>query len=150
MKKQNGKKQKIIIILGPTATGKSDLAVRLAKKFGGEVISADSRQVYKGLDIGTGKITKKEMAGVPHHLLDVAHPKKVFTVSDYKKLAERACKKIWDGGKIPILCGGTGFYIQAVADNIVLPEVPPNKKLRAQLEKKTAAARPTAEPEKNS
>ena len=78
----------VIVILGPTATGKSELAVKIAKKIKGEIISADSRQVYKGLDIGTGKITKKEMKGVPHYLLDVANPKKKFTVAKYKKLAE--------------------------------------------------------------
>lgn len=130
-------KKKVLVVLGPTATGKSALAVLLAKRFGGEVISADSRQVYKGLNIGTGKLTKKEMVGIPHHLLDVASPSRVFTVSHYKKLAEKALKKIWTKGKIPILCGGTGFYIRAIVDNIALPEVPPNKKLRAQLEKKT-------------
>src|SRR4030042_5168112 len=105
---------KLIVILGPTASGKSDLAVKIAKKFKGEVVSADSRQVYKGMDIGTGKITKKETKGIPHHLLDVASPKRRFTVAQYKKLAEKAIKKILAKGKIPIICGGTGFYIQAV------------------------------------
>jgi len=81
--------EKVIAIVGQTATGKSDFAVAVAKKFGGEIISADSRQVYKGLDLGTGKITKKEMQGVPHYLLDVASPKRQFSVSDYKKLAEK-------------------------------------------------------------
>ena len=129
-------KKRILVIVGPTATGKSEVAVFLAKKFDGEVISADSRQVYKGLDIGTGKITKREMSGVPHHLLDVANPKRVFTVSEYKKLGEKALQDIRQRGKLPIICGGTGFYIQALVDGIILPEVPPNKKLRKQLEKK--------------
>ncbi len=129
--------KKIIVILGPTATGKSDLAVFLAKKFEGEVISADSRQVYEGLDIGTGKITKREMRGVPHYLLDVANPKRIFTVSQYKKLGEKSLQNIWRRGKLPIICGGTGFYIQALVDGIILPEVPPNKKIRKQLEKKS-------------
>jgi tRNA dimethylallyltransferase len=128
----------VIVILGQTATGKSDLAIKFAKKFGGEIISADSRQVYQGLDIGTGKITKKEMRGVPHHLLDVASPKKVFTVTEYKKLAEEKIKEIISRGKIPIICGGTGFYIDAITKGIVFPEVPPNKKLRKILEKKFA------------
>ena len=101
--------KKLIVILGPTATGKSDLAVKLAKKFNGEIVSADSRQVYKGIDIGTGKITKKEMQGVPHYLLDVANPKKIFTVVQYRKLAIPAINKIQEKKKIPILCGGTGF-----------------------------------------
>ncbi|MBI4708741.1 MAG: tRNA (adenosine(37)-N6)-dimethylallyltransferase MiaA [Candidatus Portnoybacteria bacterium] len=127
--------QKLIIVLGPTASGKSDLAVSLAKKINGEVISADSRQVYKGLDIGSGKITKEEMQGIPHCLLGVADPKRRFSVAQYKKLAQVAIKKIQRQGKIPIICGGTGFYIQAVVDNIALPEVKPDWKLRKQLEK---------------
>ncbi len=130
--------KKIIVILGPTASGKSNLAVELARKFRGEVISADSRQVYKGMDIGTGKITKREMKGVPHHLLDVANPKKVFTVVDFKKKAEKALEDIWSRGKLPIVCGGTGFYIQAITGGIAIPEVKPDWKLRKELEKKTA------------
>ncbi len=133
-------KPKLIVILGQTATGKSDLAVQIAKKFKGEVISADSRQVYKGLDLGSGKITKKEMRGVPHHLLDVANPKKVFNVSDYKKLADKAIADIYKRGKIPILCGGTGFYIDSVVNGSTLPEVPPNLKLRKELTPKSAVA----------
>ena len=127
---------KLIVITGPTATGKSDLAIRLAKQFKGEVISADSRQVYKGLDIGSGKVTKLEMKGIPHHLLDVANPKRVFTVSQYQKLAQAKIKDIWARGKTPIICGGTGLYIRAAVDGIVFPEVPPNLKLRKELEKK--------------
>lgn len=132
------KKPSLIVILGPTASGKSELAVSLAKRFNGEVISADSRQVYKGLDIGTGKITKKEMNGIPHYLLDVVSPKKRFTVTQYKKLALKAMKDILKRGKLPILCGGTGFYIQAVVDGIIIPQVPPDWKLRKKLEKKSA------------
>ena len=135
MNPQNTKK--MIVVLGPTASGKSDLAVRLAKKFDGEVISADSRQVYNGLNIGTGKITKREMRGVPHHLIDVASPTKTFTVAEYKKLADKSIGRIWSRGKLPIICGGTGFYIRAVIDNLIIPEVPPDKKLRRRLDKKT-------------
>ncbi|MCC6323405.1 tRNA (adenosine(37)-N6)-dimethylallyltransferase MiaA [Candidatus Nomurabacteria bacterium] len=130
-------KPKIIVILGQTSTGKSDFAVQMAKEISGEIISADSRQVYKGMDLGTGKITKKEMRCVPHHLLDVANPKKVFTVSDYKKLAEKKIKEIIKRGNVPIICGGTGFYIDAIISGQVFPEVPPNKKLREQLIKKS-------------
>lgn len=130
--------RKIITIVGPTASGKSELAVRLAKKFNGEIISADSRQVYKEMDIGTGKITKKEMKGIPHHLLDVASPKRKFTVIQYRKLAIKAIEKIFENKKLPILCGGTGFYIQAIVDSMVIPEVPPDWKLRKKLEKKPA------------
>lgn len=129
---------KILVILGPTATGKSDLAIKLAKIYKGEVISADSRQVYKNLDIGTGKITKKEMQGIPHHLLNVLSPKKVFTVSDFQKLANKKIEEILNRDKLPILVGGTGFYIQSIVDGVALPEVPPNKKLRKELENKTA------------
>src|SRR4051812_40284911 len=107
-------KPKILVIVGPTATGKSDLAVRLAKKFNGEIISADSRQVYRGLDIGSGKITKKEMRGVPHYLLDVANPKKKFTVVQYVELAQKAIQEIISRGCLPIIVGGTGFYIEAL------------------------------------
>lgn len=128
-------RQKILVIVGPTASGKSDLAVRLAKQFDGEVISADSRQVYKGLDIGTGKITVAEMRGVPHHLLDVASPLRKFTVERYKKLAAKAIADIAKRGKLPIICGGTGFYIHALVDGVVFPDVPPNLKLRAELAK---------------
>lgn len=142
-------KPKIIVILGQTATGKSDLAVKIAlrlrsgpsaQKYGGEIISADSRQVYKGLDIGTGKITKKEMCGIPHHLLDVANPKHKFTVAQYKKLADKKIKEIISRGNVPIICGGTGFYIDAVTKGIIFPEVPPNKKLRKELTSLSAIA----------
>lgn len=143
----NNKNKKIIVIIGPTASGKTDLSIKLAKKFGGEVISADSRQVYKGMDIGTGKITKKEMQGIPHYLLDVISPKKRFDVAQYKKLAEKAIGKIYKNpapeqarygtrNKIPFLVGGTGFYIQAVIDNISIPGIKPDWNLRKKLEKK--------------
>ncbi|OGD66266.1 tRNA (adenosine(37)-N6)-dimethylallyltransferase MiaA [Candidatus Campbellbacteria bacterium RIFCSPLOWO2_02_35_12] len=132
------KKIKIIIILGQTATGKSDLAARIAKKLGGEIISADSRQVYKGFDIGSGKITKKEMRGVFHYLLDVASPKRQFSAAKYKKLADNKIIKIYKTGKIPFIVGGSGFYIQTIVDGLVLPKVEPNNKLRKELEKKSA------------
>ena len=131
-------RQKVIVILGQTATGKSDFAVEIAKLIGGEIISADSRQVYKGLDIGSGKITKKEMRGVPHHLLDVASPSRTFSVADFKKKSELAIKQIVKNEKVPIICGGTGFYIDSLVSGQTLPEVAPDKKLRATLEKKSA------------
>ena len=125
----------ILVIVGPTASGKTGLAIKLAKERNGEVISADSRQVYKGLDIGTGKVTMAEMDGVKHHLLDVADPKKVFSVSDFQKLGKEAIADIHNRGKLPIVAGGTGFYIQALVDGLILPEVPPDKVLRKRLEK---------------
>ncbi len=131
------KKPKILVICGPTATGKSDLAVELAIERNGEIISADSRQVYKGLDVGSGKITKKEMRGIPHYLLDVTSPKKVFSVNDYQRLATEKIKNILSRGKLPIICGGTGFYIESIVDGIVLPEVKPNKELRKKLEEES-------------
>ncbi len=129
------KKTKLIVIAGPTATGKSDFAVDIAKIINGEIISADSRQVYTGMDIGSGKITEAEMRNIPHHLLDVITPKKTFTVSDYKKIAEKKIQQITSKGIVPIMVGGTGFYIDTVTSGMVYPEVPPNKRLRAKLEK---------------
>lgn len=126
-------KPKLVVIIGQTASGKSDLAVFLAHKFSGEIISADSRQVYKYMNIGTGKISQKAMRGIPHHLLNVAHPSRQFTVVQYKKKAQKIITYIQNKGKIPILVGGTGFYIQAIIDNIDFPEVPANKVLRSML-----------------
>lgn len=128
-------KQKIIVVLGQTATGKSNLAVQIAKKYKGEIISADSRQVYRGLDIGSGKITKKEMRGIKHYGLSYASPKRVHTVYQFKKYAERAIYVIARRKLVPIICGGTGLYIDVLLNNIKLPEVKPNLKLRAKLEK---------------
>lgn len=144
------KKPKIVVVLGPTACGKSDLAVDLALRLnsgearnlgysGAEIISADSRQVYKGMNIGTGKITKKETRGVPHHLLDVISPKKVFTVANYKQLAKKELEKIIKKNKLPIICGGTGQYIDALIYDQNFPAVPPDLKLRKTLEKKSVA-----------
>ncbi len=130
--------KKLIVILGPTASGKTELSIKLAKKFNGQIVSADSRQIYKGIDIGTGKITKKEMEGIPHYLLDVASPKRKFTVTQYQKLANKAINKIHKEKGIPFLVGGTAFYIQSIVDGIIIPEVGPNWKLRKELEKKTS------------
>ncbi len=132
--------QRLIVICGPTATGKSDYAVQLSKKLaeegiGSEIISADSRQVYKGLDIGSGKITTQEMEGIPHHLLDVASPKRTFTVAQYKKLADKTIKDIVKRNNVPIIVGGTGFYIDTVVFDQQLPDVGPNKELRKSLGK---------------
>ncbi len=129
---------KIVVILGPTASGKSDLAIKLAKKFYGEIISADSRQVYKNMNIGTGKISKKEQQVVRHYLIDVVSPKKEFTASDFKRLGQKALNDIVGHKKLPIIVGGTGFYLDALVKDISLPDVPPNKKLRSELAKQSA------------
>ncbi len=128
----------IIAVVGPTATGKSRFAVELAQRFNGEIISADSRQVYRGLDLGTGKITKPEMLGVPHHMLDCASPQENFSVAEYVQKAEAALVDITSRTKLPIVCGGSGQYVDALLRNGPLPDVPPQEKLRAELEKKTA------------
>jgi len=130
-------KPKVIAVVGPTASGKSSLGIYLAQKLKGEVISADSRQVYKGLDIGTGKVTKKEMAGVKHHLLSIASPKKQFTVDDFVHLAERAHSNILQNDRMTIVVGGTGLYVDMLLGRMSYPNVHPNTKLREQLEQRT-------------
>ncbi|MEI8061915.1 MAG: tRNA (adenosine(37)-N6)-dimethylallyltransferase MiaA [bacterium] len=129
----------IIVIIGPTTSGKTALSLKLAKKLNGEVISADSRQVYKNINLASGKITKKEMGKIPHHLIDVVDPKKTFTVSDFKEIAGSAIEEIIAKGKTPIICGGTGFYIDALLHDSLFPEVSPNPKLRKTLTKNTVA-----------
>lgn len=124
-------KQKVIAIVGPTASGKSSLGIYLAQKLGGEVISADSRQVYRGLDIGTGKVTKKEMQGVTHHLLDVARPARQFSADDFVRRAGKAMQRI----KLPIVVGGTGLYVDLLLGRMSYPHVPPNPALRERLER---------------
>ncbi len=129
-------KDKLITILGPTATGKSQLGVKMAREFNGEIISADSRQVYRGLDIGSAKITPQEMKGVPHHLIDIASPRRVFTVAQFQKLAIKSARKIILNNKTPFLVGGSPFYIYSVTEGWKLPSVPRNQSLRQRLEKK--------------
>lgn len=131
-------KRKIVVVAGPTASGKSDFAVDVALKENGEIVSADSRQIYKGLDIGTGKITKEEMKGIPHHMLDVANIGDDFSVAEYAHLARPVLEDILARGKTPIICGGTGQYVDALIYDAEVPAVPPNKTLRDELEKKSA------------
>ncbi len=123
-------------VVGTTASGKSALAVDLAQRVGGEIVSADSRQVYRGLDIGTGKTTPAEQRGVRHHLLDVADVRSRFTVAEYQSLALATLDEVWDRGVLPILVGGTGLYVRAVIDNPTYPAVAPDPTLRAQLERR--------------
>lgn len=128
---------KIIVIIGPTASGKTDLSVKIAKKENGEIVSADSRQIYKYLDVGSGKVTKKEMKGVKHYCLDIFDPKeikKTKSITDYLKFANKAIKEILNKGKTPIICGGTGFYIDGILYGIP-KNAKPNLKLRKLLEK---------------
>lgn len=106
--------KKIIVITGPTATGKSALAVNLAKAISGEVISADSMQIYRGMDVGTAKITEAETEGVPHHMIDIVDPKTRFTVAEYQKIAIETINSVFERGNIPIICGGTGLYINSI------------------------------------
>jgi tRNA dimethylallyltransferase len=138
---------KLIVILGPTAVGKTELAIKLAKKFNGEIVSADSRQIYKEMDIGTAKPPRNQKSkiknqkylvnSVVHYLIDVVYPNQEFNVALYKKMAIEAIKNIQKRGKLPFLVGGTGLYIIAVVDNLEFPKVPPQKKLRKELEQKT-------------
>ncbi|MCX7589425.1 MAG: tRNA (adenosine(37)-N6)-dimethylallyltransferase MiaA [bacterium] len=132
---ENDAKPKIIVIVGPTASGKTALAIQLAKKFNGEIISADSRQIYRGMDIGTAKATKKEQKIIKHYLIDIKNPNQNYTVANFKKDAFLAINKILKNKKLPFLVGGTGLYVQAVVDNLDIPKVKPNKKLRLKLEK---------------
>lgn len=138
MKKSNVK-PRVYAIVGPTGVGKTSLSIALAKKIGGEIISADSRQVYKHLNVGTEKISKRDMRGIAHHLLDVCDPKNVYTVANFKSDAETVIRGILLRGKKPILVGGTGWYIDALVHGHTLPEVPPNHALRKRLEKMPAA-----------
>lgn len=129
---------KLAVIVGPTASGKTALSLKLAKKFKGEIISADSRAIYKKLDIGTAKPTQAERKTVPHYLINLVEPDEILTLSQYKDLAIEKIKKISAKQRLPFLVGGTALYIFAVADNWQIPEVPANKKLRAKLEKQSA------------
>ena len=125
---------KLIVIAGTNASGKSGLGVELAARYGGEVISADSRQVFRGLDLGSGKITREEMKGVPHHLIDVCAPGDFFSMADFQRLAYQAIDDIIARGKIPFLVGGTGLYVDSVADGYELSDRAPDLELRAHLE----------------
>ncbi len=126
---------KVIVILGPTASGKSGFSIKLAKKYNGEIISCDSRQFYKEMNVGTAKVTKKEMQGVKHYMIDIIKPNQNFSVAKFKKQAEKIINDILKRKKIPILVGGTGLYIQSLVDNLTIPQVPPDFELRKKLEK---------------
>lgn len=129
-----GRATPVIVVLGTNASGKSSLGVELARHFDGEIISADSRQVYTGLDLGTGKLTAEEMRGVPHHLIDVADPvKDVYSVVDFQRDARRCIGEISARGRVPMIVGGTGLYIRSVVRGYVFPDVRPDPALRGEL-----------------
>jgi tRNA dimethylallyltransferase len=152
---------KIIVILGPTSSGKSDVAIKMAKKLDGEIISADSRQIFRGMDVGTGKIERDKLLGVqplknrrgrtpkdarriflshdiPHYMIDIVSPRTDFNVAKFKSFAEKIIEDILQRGKLPIICGGTGFWIKAIVDDVNFPQVKPDWKLRERLEKYSA------------
>lgn len=126
---------RIIVVYGPTASGKTALSLQLAERFSGEVVSADSRQVFREMEIGTGKITRDEMLGVPHHCLDLAGPDEDFSVALFVRAAEAAFADVWSRGKTAIVCGGTGLYLDALLFDFDVPDVPPDWEYRAELEK---------------
>lgn len=127
-------KKPLIILTGPTAVGKTALSIKLARAIDGEIISADSVQVYRRMDIGSAKITKQEMEGIPHYLIDVLEPKEDFNVMVFQQMAKKAMDEIYARGKIPIITGGTGFYIQAVLNDISFTETDADDELRKKLE----------------
>lgn len=131
-------KQPLIIIAGPTAVGKTALSVALAKRIGGEIVSADSMQVYRGMDIGTAKVTKEETCGVPHHLIDVLDPKDPFNVMTFRSMVKDAVRGIASRGNVPVLVGGTGFYIQSVLYDVQFEEDASSEELRKELEQEAA------------
>ena len=126
--------EKLVIIAGTNASGKSGLGIELALKSGAEIVSADSRQVFKGLDLGSGKVTEEEMKGIPHHLLDVAQPNDFFSLKDYQKLAYEAIDDILSRGRRAYLVGGTGLYVNSVADGYVLSDAQPDADIRQKVE----------------
>jgi tRNA dimethylallyltransferase len=126
--------QPLVVILGTNASGKSDLGIRLASHFGSAIVSADSRQVYRGLDLGSGKITPAQAARVRHHLIDVAEVSETYSLAQYQRAAYHAIDSIAAAGKLPFLVGGTGLYVSAIVEGYQLVDVPPNEPLRAELE----------------
>ena len=136
-KKKEGKKmKKVIVICGPTASGKTNLAIELAKKIDGEIVSCDSMQIYQEMNIGTAKPTKEEMQGIKHYVLDFVSPEKRYSVADYKKDAKKAIKEILQKGKKPIIVGGTGLYVDSLIYEIEYPGIEFDQSYRQQLEKR--------------
>ena len=130
-----GQKEQVIVICGPTASGKTGLSIELAKKINGEIVSADSMQIYKDMNIGTAKPTTEEMQGIKHYLIDFVSPDERYSVADYKKDAKKAIKEIIDKGKTPIVVGGTGLYVDSLIYEIEYPEIEFDEQYRKELEK---------------
>lgn len=128
-------KKNLVVLLGPTAIGKTELSIGLAQAVGGEIISADSMQIYRYMDIGSAKVTREEQAGVPHHMLDIVDPEEDFTVSDYKREAELIIDRLNEEGKLPIVTGGTGLYINSLVYKLNFTRAEANQDLREELEK---------------
>jgi tRNA dimethylallyltransferase len=126
--------RKVVAIVGPTASGKTALGIALAEKFGGEILSADSRQIYRGMDIGTAKPTAAERGTIPHHLIDIRDPNEDYTVADYQRDAFAAIDDVIARGKLPIIVGGTGLYVRAVVENLDIPKTVADPALRAEIE----------------
>ena len=135
---QAAEKKPLIVLTGPTAVGKTALSIQLARRIGGEIISADSMQVYRHMDIGTAKIRLEEMDGVPHHLIDILEPTEDFNVVRFQALARAAAEDIYSRGKIPIVAGGTGFYIQALLNDIDFTQIDENTQFREEMERLAA------------
>jgi len=128
-----GHDRRVVAIVGPTAVGKTALSLELAARFEGEIVSADSRQIYCGMDIGTAKVTGDERARVKHHLIDVVRPDESLTLAQFRDMATAALNDIWSCGRLPFLVGGTGLYVRALLEGWAVPEVPPNEALRKRL-----------------
>lgn len=126
---------KVLAIVGSTASGKTAVSVELAKKIGGEIVSADSRLIYRDFDIGTAKPTAEERCGIPHYMIDIIPPERLYSAGDYKKDASEAVEKIISKGKIPIVVGGTGFYVRSLLGGLDIPDVPADENFRAEMDK---------------
>lgn len=137
-------KEKLVVIVGPTAVGKTKTSIELAKAINGEIISGDSMQIYRGLDVGTAKITEEEKEGIPHHLIDIKHPSEPFSVAEFQKMAQKLITEINNKGKIPIIVGGTGLYIRAVTHHYEFSEAKRNSELRDRLQEKALNLGPDA------
>lgn len=133
-------KPKVVAVVGTNASGKSALGIRLAKQFDGEIISADSRQVFRGLDLGSGKVTTEEMQGVPHYLIDVREPGEFFSMADFQKMSYEKIDEIRARNHLPMIVGGTGLYVDSVLDGYLLSDKEPDLAYRAELEKLTTPA----------